>query len=147
MNLMQKIERLIDLMIAHYESKNQPALPLNPEESTAPKPRKTRAPKVEAAAPAAPAGDPLMQGDETAPATAAAPAAVLTEQESLDRAKDLAKKLCETFSEPEANNRPRGFNLAMGLLNKHKVARATDLIHSQRLSFIAEAEALLAKAE
>lgn len=132
-----------------------------------PKPRKARKPKGEIgegtgadearAETSAPAGDPLMQA-EVAPTNvlagemkgaAAAVAAVfsmpvLTEDQSLDRAKELAKLIVEAYPEKEAGtNRPKGFRLAMELLAKHKVARTTDLIHSQRLQFIAEGDAIL----
>ncbi len=93
-----------------------------------------------------PTGDPLMQAEAAAPAPAAqvlTSTVVYTEEKSALRAADLAKTLCTTFDEKEANNRPKGFRLALELLAKHKVARTTDLVHAQRLAFIADAEALL----
>jgi hypothetical protein len=129
---------------------------LTPAAAAAPRARKpkTDAPAAPAPAPAIPAAplDPLMQDETTAPPAAPAPAApaaagVLTEDQSLDKAKDIAKRLVEAYPEKEpSTNRPKGFRLAMELLGKHKVARTTDLVHAQRVQFVTEGEALIGKA-
>lgn len=160
MELLKKLERALDLLIVVLERQldTKPG-PLTYAFAPAPEPKpepKTRAKKDKVAAAPAPVApsDPLMQA-EVAPIpapVAAAPAAaaasvVMTEDQSLDRAKNLAKLIVEAYPEKEAGtNRPKGFRLAMELLSKHKVARTTDLIHSQRLQFIAEGDALLAAA-
>lgn len=135
------------------------ATTLTPAESTKPRGKKAAAaapapilaPSAATIAPSIPV-DPLMQDETTAPppppaAAAAAGAGVLTEDQSLDKAKDIAKRLVEAYPEKEpATNRPKGFRLAMELLGKHKVARTTDLVHAQRVQFVTEGEALIGKA-
>lgn len=154
MDLMKKLERVLDLLIVVLERQANPltvvaAAPAPAAGAAEPKKRT----KKEPAAPVPPApvepptGDPLMQAEVTAPAaapaTAPAGAVVYTEAESAAKAAELAKNLCNAFPEKEANNRPKGFRLALDLLAKHKVARTTDLVHAQRLQFIVEAEAIL----
>lgn len=123
--------------------------------TAAPAAPKTRTKKEKPAesAPSAPtpSGDPLMQAETSHALPPAAPqvpasVAVLTEEQSLEKAKDLAKKLVEAFPQKGADNRPQGFRMALDLLAKFKVARTTDLVHADRLTFIAEGEAMLAKA-
>lgn len=156
-----KIEELIiaatracNAVADYYEKQSNPLLPLTPAADVYPraepapaKPARTKKDKPAAPpAAAAPAGDPLMQAETTPlpPASPAAVAAVLTEDQSLERAKDLAKLIVEAYPEKEpSTNRPKGFRLAMELLSKFKVSRTTDLIHSQRIQFIAEGDLIL----
>lgn len=169
--LINAATRACNAVADYYEKQSNPLLPLGlaadevyPRREPAPAPLgeiaappKTRAKKEKSAAPApaplaAPTGDPLMQSDTTQAPPAAAPVktasavAGMTEDQSLDRAKELAKLIVEAYPEKESSNRPKGFRLAMELLSKFKVARTTDLIHAQRLQFITEGDLLLAAA-
>lgn len=147
----ETLEKAANPLVARETSAVAPA-PVPP--AAEPKKRKKAEPAAAVpAAPSAPAADvdPLMQAEAPAAVPPPAPDATASrmgynEAESAAKAAELAKALCNAFPEKEANNRPKGFNLAMGILSKFKVARTSDLIHSQRLEFIAQAEPLLPRA-
>lgn len=115
----------------------------------APKTRK-KAEAAAAPAPAAPAEapfDPMMDtGGAAAAAAPAAPAApaAMTEAESTVKAQEANKALVKAFPAPQADKMPEGFHKARALLAEFGVARTTDLIHTQRIAYIAKIDALIA---
>lgn len=113
----------------------------------APKTRKKAEPAA-APAPAAPAEapfDPMMDtgGAAATPPAPAAPAA-MTEAESTVKAQEANKALVKAFPTPQADKMPEGFHKAKALLSEFGVARTTDLVHAQRIAYIAKIDALIA---
>lgn len=151
---------------AYYEKAANPLLKAGFEErvpeivTEKPKTRKKADPKVDvplAGGPAvaqngAPAVDPLMQGADaqTPPATnigkPGGPAVDpnMTEAESTIKAQEANKALVKAFPVKQADGMPEGFHKAKVILAEYGVARTTDLVHAQRVGYIAKIDALIA---
>ena len=139
MNLLQKAEKLLDLMIAHYETNGAEEKPCVPPiaASTSVPVRRGRPPKV-------------RPTEEIVPvATAAAVEPEMTEQESSEKVREAAKAVVKRFPNSSATDgNPEGFHMAKKLLTeKYKVARITDLVHAQRVQFIQDVNFLVANAD
>ena len=103
------------------------------------KTRKPRASKVEA-----PVVDPLI-GTTVAPT----PTLDLTEEQSSAQMQEVIQAFVMRFQTPsQPDGKPLGFHMARKILNeKFKVARTLDLTHPQRIAFIADLKAEIAKAD
>lgn len=155
--MIQKLEKLVDELIGaaaeartYYARLNGSELPVSGAVTEKPKrTKKADAPApapAPAATPAAPASDPLMQGADVQPAAQPAPAApaAMTEAESTVKAQEANKALVKAFPVKQADGMPEGFHKAKVLLAEYGVARTTDLVHAQRVGYIAKIDALIA---
>ncbi len=115
-----------------------------------PQPEKPKRAKkaAEVAAPApAPAFDPMMDMGGHVGAAPAAPAApfAMTEAESTAAAQEANKRLVKAFPTKKAgDDMPEGFYKAKAVLTEFGVARTTDLVHAQRVQYVAKIDALIA---
>lgn len=154
--LIQAWTRAGNAVAAYYEKAGSPLLtvPAQPEAPDSPTaidaelrtrtPRKPRAVK-EPAAPA-PTFDPMMDMGGAAAPSPAAPAApvAMSEAESTAGAQDANKRLVKAFPTIlSADKMPEGFHKAKALLSEFGVARTTDLVHAQRVQYIAKIDALI----
>lgn len=140
--------RLLNAVAATLENANNPDVKAEFEEKipdvVTQKPRKEKKTAAPAAPPSAPAFDPMMDvGDAPKSAAPAAPAA-MTEAESTLKAQEANKALVKAFPTIGADKMPEGFHKAKALLSEFGVARTTDLVHAQRVSYIAKIDALIA---
>lgn len=150
MSFMQKVERALDLFIEFLEKNRNEPLKAEAKPPRAKKEKATALPPTPAQ-PAAPSEDPMSalmgaagsqeQKKEEAPRQ-------MTGDESAIAAQEMAKACVARFTKPGAEGKPEGFHLAFGLLRDHfKVARLADLIHPQRVEFIAKIKELIAAAD
>ena len=149
--MMQKIEKLVDELTGaavevrtYYARLNGSELPLVGTVIGA-KIRKPRAAKdAPVTAPATPAFDPMTDmGGAAAPAPTSAPAG-MTEAESAIKAQEANKAIVKAFPTKQSDGMPEGFHKAKAILTEFGVARTTDLVHAQRIQYVAKLDALLA---
>jgi hypothetical protein len=117
---------------------------LGEETTKAPRKAKKAADVAASATPveALPAKDPLL--DAPAPAPAAAAPVAMSESESAARAAEANKAIVRAYPTKGADDLPEGFHKAKAVLAEFGVARTTDLVHAQRLQYIARLEAMIA---
>lgn len=151
MNLMDKLERLVDLMTAHYDNAPAPTKGRGPEMSEpalasasapAPAARRGRPKKVELEVElvAEPEGDPLMQ-DAPAPAKSRSPE--MSEQDSLNTVRDLAVKYVKRWKMQQD-----GVTAFREMLSKEfRATKIDDLKHPQRVQLIERLKAEIAKGD
>lgn len=138
--MLKSLTRLANAAAEYLERQNHPLLPLampagEAVAAEAPKTRKPRTPKVDA--PAVP----------VVPETPAVAPEVMTEEQSMVAVRSAADALMTRFQNVK-DGKPEGFHMARALLAEDfKVGKMADLVHAQRLQFIAKVKALLSKAD